>query len=84
MSAKETVPKMAPAFAPNWAGRLCWVIAACYVVYAVGYLEISLPRVLAGFGNGKEFLLEMVPPNYSRWKLLVENLVETVQIAVMA
>lgn len=84
MTQTDAVAVRSAPFKTNWLGRLCWLVGAVYVIYAVSYLEISLPRVLAGVGNGAEFLGEMVPPNYSRWKLLVENLIETVEIAIIA
>lgn len=71
-------------FPPNWLGRLGWAVAVLYILYALSYLEISPSRFFAGLGNGAKFLGEMVPPEFSRWKLLVSNLAETVEIAVIA
>lgn len=71
-------------FKVNWWGRVGWVLAVLYSIYAANYLDVSLNRFLNGIGNGAEFLGEMVPLDFSRWKLLIENLVETVEIAVIA
>lgn len=71
-------------FTTNWVTRVCWLAAALYCFYAFSYLDISPSRVFSGFSNGAKFLGEMIPPDYSRWKLLVENLIETVEIAVIA
>jgi phosphonate transport system permease protein len=71
-------------FKINWWGRLGWLMAVIYVIYTANYLEVSLTRFLAGIGNGADFLAEMVPPNFSRWKLLVSNLLETIEIAIIA
>ncbi|MCK9239272.1 phosphonate ABC transporter, permease protein PhnE [Desulfocurvus sp.] len=71
-------------FRPNWGARAGWVLLGIYCLYAVGTLEITWPRFLIGLDNGARFLSEMVPPNFQRWKLLLEGLFETMQIAVIA
>ncbi len=71
-------------FPVNWTVRFTGVVAALYILYAIGYLDISPARVWEGLGNGATFLGEMVPPDVSRWKLLVANLIETVEIAIIA
>lgn len=71
-------------FKANWPARIGWLIALAYTIYALSYLDISWSRFIAGLGNGSKFLGEMVPPSFSRWRLLVENLIETVEIAVIA
>lgn len=72
------------AFKPNWPVRLGWALALLYAIYAANYLDVSWSRFIAGLGNGAEFVGEMVPPNFSRWKLLVGNLLETIEIAIIA
>ncbi len=71
-------------FKVNWWVRFAWAAAFLYVIYAANYLDVSWVRFIGGLSNGADFLGEMVPVNFSRWKLLVGNLVETVEIAVIA
>jgi phosphonate transport system permease protein len=71
-------------FKPNWAARFGWLIAIVYALYALSYLDISWSRFVSGLSNGAHFIDELIPPNFSRWQLLVENLIETVEIAVIA
>ncbi len=71
-------------FKVNWWGRLGWLTAILYGLYALNYLDISWLRFIQGLGNGAVFLGEMVPIDFSRWELLVGNLLETIQIAVIA
>ncbi|NJB67701.1 phosphonate transport system permease protein [Desulfobaculum xiamenense] len=71
-------------FKPNWWARLGYLLAFAYALYAMSFLDISWSRFISGLGNGADFLSEMVPPNFERWKLLVGNLLETIQIAVIA
>ncbi len=72
------------AFAPNWAARAGLLALALYAVYAGAQLDITWARLSVGFGEGARFLARMVPPNFARWELLVEGLVESLQIAVLA
>ena len=71
-------------FKANWPVRIGWALAILYALYAADYLDVSWSRFIAGIGNGADFLGEMVPPNFSRWKLLVGNLLETIEIAIIA
>lgn len=71
-------------FKPNWAARLGWLVLLAYCVYAASALDVTWSRFVEGLGNGAKFLGEMVPPNFERWKLLVGNLVETIEIAVIS
>ncbi len=71
-------------FKVNWWARAGWLVAVLYAVYAANYLDVSWGRFIEGLGNGAVFLGEMIPPSFSRWKLLVANLLETVEIAVIA
>lgn len=71
-------------FQPSWGKRAILVLVAAYVVYASGELGIDWQRLAAGFGHGAEFVARMLPPNFTRWELLRDGLVESVQIAVVA
>ena len=71
-------------FKTNWWVRAGWAVAILYAVYAANYLDVSWARFIQGLGNGGQFLSEMVPIDFSRWKLLVENLIETIEIAIIA
>lgn len=77
-------PQYGTPFKTNWWVRAGWLLAILYVIYAANYLDVSWVRFIAGLSNGADFLGEMVPLNFTRWKLLVGNLLETVEIAVIA
>lgn len=72
------------AFAPNWAARAGLVALAAYAVYAMGRLDITWARLVTGFGEAGRFLGRMWPPNFERWELLVEGMLESIQIAVLS
>jgi phosphonate transport system permease protein len=71
-------------FKANWSARFIGLLALAYCAYAASALDITWARFVLGLDNGAKFLSDMVPPNFDRWQLLVENLIETVQIAVIA
>jgi phosphonate transport system permease protein len=83
MTRIETVHREKP-FKANWPARCAWVAAVLYALYAANYLDVSWSRFVVGLGNGATFLAEMVPPEFTRWQLLIDNLVETVEIAIIA
>lgn len=72
------------AFQPNWGFRAGLVALALYSVYATAQLDITWARLVVGFGEAGSFLARMVPPNFERWELLVEGLLESLQIAVLS
>ncbi len=71
-------------FQTNWLARAGWLLAFLYALYAANLLDISWERFLIGLDNGAKFIGEMVPPNFSRWQLLLGNLIETIEIAIIA
>jgi phosphonate transport system permease protein len=72
------------AFKPNWAARAGWLLLGAYCVYASQTLDITWERFLIGLDNGVKFFGSMIPPNFERWRLLVQNLLETLEITVIA
>ena len=83
MNSADTKKHGSP-FKTNWWARFGWLAAFLYTLYAANYLDVSWSRFVAGLGNGGKFLGEMVPVDFSRWQLLVGNLLETVEIAIIA
>jgi phosphonate transport system permease protein len=72
------------AFAPNWGARLGLLALAAYAVFAATQLGLNWARLAAGFGEGGRFLARMFPPNFERWELLLEGMLESLQIAALA
>ncbi|MZR23190.1 phosphonate ABC transporter, permease protein PhnE [Sneathiella chungangensis] len=71
-------------FPVNWPSRIIWVALLAYLVYALSLIDISSERMIAGFGHGADMLGRMVPPDFSRWSLLLEGLLESLEIAILA
>lgn len=81
MSATRSRPDPFPA---NWPARLAYLGLLLYVLYAANYMGISWERLAEGLGNGARFLSDMFPPDLSRWRILVSDLVESIEIAIIA
>lgn len=79
----QTVTRPNP-FKPSWTSRLIGALIVIYAIYALSALDITWSRFIDGLGNGAKFIGELFPPNFERWKLLTGNLIETVEIAVIA
>jgi phosphonate transport system permease protein len=72
------------AFPPNWGARATALGLVVYAIYALGQLDITWARLAIGFGEAGRFLARMWPPNFARAELLIEGLLESLQIAVIA
>ncbi|HUP28934.1 MAG TPA: phosphonate ABC transporter, permease protein PhnE [Usitatibacter sp.] len=75
---------MAHLIRPRWGFRIGWVLLAGYVVYALARLDFSWPRFVTGLDNGVRFIARMLPPRIAQPDSLLNGLVESLQIAVLA
>jgi phosphonate transport system permease protein len=71
-------------FSPNWLARIGWILLLLYLIYAVDYLDISIERFISGLDNGARFIANMFPPNITRWRILISDLIESVEIAIVS
>ena len=71
-------------FAPNWAARAGLLALLAYSIFAIIQLDLSWARLSTGMGEGGRFLARMFPPNFARWELLLEGMLESLQIAVLS
>ena len=60
------------------------VLALAYLVWSAGSLEINWNRIANGIPRAAKMLARMVPPDFSRWSLLIRGLLESVQMALAA
>jgi phosphonate ABC transporter permease subunit PhnE len=74
------------AFPPNWPVRVGFAVLIVYVIYASSILDISWQRFVVGLDQGARFLSRMFPPDFSpgKMRLLVEGMIESLQIAIIA
>lgn len=68
----------------SWAARAGWLALILYSFYAATLLDITWGRFVVGLGHGARFLARMFPPDFGRWQLLLNDLSESVEIAIIA
>jgi phosphonate transport system permease protein len=77
-------PLQRRAFSSNGWTRAAWILLGAYLLYAVSHIELTPARLIAGFEHGARFVSRLFPPNFERRELLLEGIVESLQIAVLA
>ena len=68
----------------RWSSRAAWLALAVYVAYALSRLDFSKERFVLGLDNGARFIARMLPPRITQPDSLVNGLVESVEIAILA
>jgi len=81
MSTAKTRPNPFPA---NWPVRAAYLALFLYTVYALNYMDISPARIQEGLVNGARFLGDMFPPALGKWRVLVSDLLESIEIAIIS
>jgi phosphonate transport system permease protein len=71
-------------FRVGTATRVVTLALFVYAIYAASQLDFSYERFRIGLDNGAKFLSRMLPPDYTRWDVLLKGIVESLQIAVLA
>lgn len=62
-----------------------WLVAAAYVVWAIGDLNVDWARVLRGFPRALDIFARMVPPAVDdKWQILGSGMLESIQMAIAA
>ena len=59
-------------------------IAVGYIIWSVSTLEIDWNRIASGLPRAADIFSRMVPPDFSRWNLLVKGVMESLQMALAA
>jgi phosphonate transport system permease protein len=73
-----------PLFGSRLRQRLALFGAVAYLVWSVSDLDVDVNRMLAGFPRAWDMALRMFPPDFGRWQLLLDGMVESVQMALAA
>jgi phosphonate transport system permease protein len=55
-----------------------------YLFWSIGSLGIDWPRIATGIPRATNMFTRMIPPDFSRWEILVKGVVESVQMAFAA
>jgi phosphonate transport system permease protein len=73
-----------PFFGTRTRQRLAIGAALAYLIWSVSTLNVDANRALAGFGRALDLFARMLPPDFSRWELLVKGMKESLQMAFAA
>ena len=86
MSAVKTAPPtpLPEPFPVNWKLRGLAILLLVYIGYAVSQLQLTFARFVTGLGEAARLLSQMVPPDFHRWQLLLQGIMESTQIAIIA
>lgn len=77
-------PPAARPFRLSAGARLGAVALLLYTLYAGAQLDFTWTRFHDGLGHAAVFLARMFPPDFGRWEMLVEGMLESLEIAVLA
>jgi phosphonate transport system permease protein len=61
-----------------------WALVAAYLVWSLSTLKFDSARILAGLPRAWNIFERMMPPDFTRWQLLLGGMVESIQIAIAA
>jgi len=73
-----------PMIRNRWLRWLIVVLGAAYIVYAVDDVNLDIDRMIRGIPKAIDMFGQMVPPDFSRWQLLLEGLLESLQMAIFS
>ena len=59
-------------------------LALVYLIWSASTLDINWTRIGNGLPRAMNMFARMVPPDYSRWSLLLRGLLESIQMALAA
>jgi phosphonate transport system permease protein len=71
-------------FRSSWTMRAVSLLVLAYLAYATSNLQLDWARFASGLEHGARFISRMLPPNFERWELLLEGLLESLEMAVIA
>lgn len=71
-------------FAPSWLSRIGWLLLLAYLLYVFAAMGVTWERLEIGLGQSSKLFARMFPPDFSRWKLLLSGLAESLQIAIIS
>ncbi|MCC7083329.1 MAG: phosphonate ABC transporter, permease protein PhnE [Burkholderiales bacterium] len=73
-----------PLFGSRLRQQLALWGACAYLVWSISDLDVDVNRMLAGFPRALDMFARMIPPDFSRWRLLLDGMVESLQMALAA
>lgn len=71
-------------FKTSLSTKFLWLGLFVYLAYAFSTLDIGWERFMLGLDQGGRLIDRLFPPNFTRWELLLSDLIESLQIAIIA
>ena len=60
------------------------IATIAYLIYAINDVNFDLARFIAGIPKAIDMAQAMVPPDFSRWQLLLDGVLESLQMAIFS
>jgi phosphonate transport system permease protein len=83
-TANPTIWRRPPLFGSHARQHFALLALVAYLAWSLSDLNVDANRVLAGFPRALDIFARMVPPDFSRWQLLTNGMIESVQMALAA
>jgi len=83
-AAYPTIWQPPPLFGSYARQRVLVLGFAAYLVWSLYDINPNIDRMLAGFPRALDIFARMIPPDFSRWQLLLTGMAESLQIALAA
>lgn len=73
-----------PALPYRWMGPACWLVLGAFLVWNATSLELDPARIQRGLARAWTVLAKAFPPDFHRWQLLLDGIVESLQMATLS
>jgi len=70
--------------ANRWLRWTLVALALAYLVYAFDDVNLDIARIIAGIPEAADMIARMVPPDFTRWQLLLDGLLESLRMAIFS
>ncbi|HET7876074.1 MAG TPA: phosphonate ABC transporter, permease protein PhnE [Methylomirabilota bacterium] len=71
-------------FPHRWIAPALWLGLSAFLVWNALNLEVDPARIYRGLARAGQVFARAVPPDFHRWRLLLEGIVESVQMATLS
>jgi len=65
-------------------GPACWLALGAFLVWNTASLELDPARIQRGLARAATLFAKAFPPDFHRWRLLLDGIVESVQMATLS
>ena len=72
------------AFPSPWMAPACWLALGAFLVWNATSLELDPARIQRGLARAGMVFGKAFPPDFHRWRLLLDGIVESVQMATLS